>query len=613
MLSVTSKALANPNSTLEFDDTKQIIKFGRRASSDVAFPEELTVVGHDHFELKREAGGYKFVINSLHRVFIDGKDVLNETELKKAKEVRLGSHDGPSLLLEPRQKSDPGSLGTIGNGQGVEIADVVRSSQHWLHLIAPALILLIVVAGYAWYQYRSDTRDLSHEIGLIAHAGNFSKLLAKQEHSVFLVEEIDAGGNAQSSATAWVVAMPDGSKAFATNAHVAQLFYDAQAHNNTLVVRSPEKDHRQYLITAVRVHPAFAAFDKLIKETYAKSQAGGLIKAMELAPSYDVALLIPETQAELPEALEIASDRELADIHSGQPLAMIGYPKEGLIVSDDSAPSTTYEVGIVTSVRSFFLTSDTGDLQLIEHSIPATGGASGSPIFNENGHVIGLLNGGNVVEIEPGKRHPNAAMINFAQRVDLLQEVIHDTAAAHLAIYQDQWKTALARWSRKPAQVATGYLSAFQNEFGATRSLDFAGTTVTTAANLPPQSSPQPGNVSGGGGGGAVTQPQPAKLQSFSSSQKELPLLENTPYLLTVETNRADGIDIVVVDNAQTGAEKDTTLVTKSPLAVVYFPAGAARTVQIDILSYDTDTSGQATPHPVSYKAKLYSPVNPRP
>ena len=83
----------------------------------------------------------------------------------------------------------------------------------------------------------------------------------------------------------------------------------------------------------------------------------------------------------------------------------------------------TSQVGIVTSVRTFFLTAEGGPPQLIEHSLPSAGGASGSPIFDAHGQVIALLSGGNNIASKDG-RIPNAALVNFAQRVDILRELI---------------------------------------------------------------------------------------------------------------------------------------------------------------------------------------------
>ena len=62
---------------------------------------------------------------------------------------------------------------------------------------------------------------------------------------------------------------------------------------------------------------------------------------------------------------------------------------------------------------------------LLRHNLPATGGASGSPIFNKDGEVVALLFSGNVhVKFQNGElveRTANAAQINFGVRVDMME------------------------------------------------------------------------------------------------------------------------------------------------------------------------------------------------
>ena len=54
--------------------------------------------------------------------------------------------------------------------------------------------------------------------------------------------------------------------------------------------------------------------------------------------------------------------------------------------------------------------------------------ASGSPIFNANGEVVGILSAGNIIgqiNLETGKpaRAPSAVLVNFAQRIDVLRDI----------------------------------------------------------------------------------------------------------------------------------------------------------------------------------------------
>ena len=66
----------------------------------------------------------------------------------------------------------------------------------------------------------------------------------------------------------------------------------------------------------------------------------------------------------------------------------------------------------------------------ITHSIPTVGGASGSPVFLENGEVVAVAWGGNFNFDENGNRTASAAQHNFAVRIDSLEVVeeehVHD-------------------------------------------------------------------------------------------------------------------------------------------------------------------------------------------
>ena len=69
----------------------------------------------------------------------------------------------------------------------------------------------------------------------------------------------------------------------------------------------------------------------------------------------------------------------------------------------------------------------------MRHNLPATGGASGSAIFLPTGEVVAALNAGNVLwelvrgddgQVKAVYRQPNAALVNYAQRVDILYDLL---------------------------------------------------------------------------------------------------------------------------------------------------------------------------------------------
>lgn len=90
---------------------------------------------------------------------------------------------------------------------------------------------------------------------------------------------------------------------------------------------------------------------------------------------------------------------------------------------------------------------------LIQHSVPVTGGVSGSPLIAPSGKVIGIVNGGNTTVFRDKNeamnakvRVPSAALINFAQRVDLLSELETGEADEELAEDKTYWNAQSAQF-----------------------------------------------------------------------------------------------------------------------------------------------------------------------
>ena len=100
-------------------------------------------------------------------------------------------------------------------------------------------------------------------------------------------------------------------------------------------------------------------------------------------------------------------------------------------------PTPQMQFGRLTAITTDFNTSEDeaapGRLNtLLQHSLPATGGASGSPMLNERGEVVGMLSAVNFAML--GKhRIPTGVGVNFAQRANLVSELIDDDDASHAA------------------------------------------------------------------------------------------------------------------------------------------------------------------------------------
>ena len=128
---------------------------------------------------------------------------------------------------------------------------------------------------------------------------------------------------------------------------------------------------------------------------------------------------------------KLADKKTLHKLKSGVPIAFLGFPMENLNNSNVNIdnPVASMQSGIVVAVSDFEMkdSGKTGNF-LLRHNLPATGGASGSPIFNEDGEVVGLLYGINVIgQVRTGvngntiTRAPSGAQINFGVRIDLLE------------------------------------------------------------------------------------------------------------------------------------------------------------------------------------------------
>ena len=299
--------------------------------------------------------------------------------------------------------------------------------------------------------------------------------------SVYVVVMRRGDGKEDAVGTAWV-ASPD---QVVTNAHVVDLFETIRKapgfEGTEFFLRSAGKSPRDHAITSMKTHPGWRVFGELW-DAYRPTDVTitGNLSPLRTSGACDVALLEVEDAEHLGAPLAIADDAALAALGAGDVVGFVGYPAEDMVVGgvNLSHPSPTTQVAHVTAVTNFFLaTDDPAYTTLVQHALPATGGASGSPIFNDQGEVVAVLNAGNITVGGMGQRIPSAVLVNFAQRADLVRELLDGTAPTRQEARTKRWQEGI--------QTFTSFRSAV--EANALEFLDRYLEEVTTKEGRPPE------------------------------------------------------------------------------------------------------------------------------
>ncbi len=483
-MALVIKYVSQPHAGREIviPDDQDEVTFGRAADADVGFPIELDIVSRDHFRLRREVGAYKFVISRALPVFSRGRPVLDGEELDAVTEIQLSGPDGPRLRIEQIGEETASLPKTRVVRRGKDIGDFAAETKAGGRRLAAWLGVVAVAAAAVTGGYLLLSRDIGNiktEIPALAQQAaktivaasgriDMAAIVAAHKESVYQIQLRLPGGAVAGSGTASVVQMPNGTKVLATNAHVAEMFLQARADPGmagmkVVAVQPKAPDYPEVEITGAVMHPAY----QVHRQWVAKMVAMGLAMAgQSIRPvtGYDVGLMFVADPTKLGEPLSYASRDTINAVRSGDPLVLIGYAMEGVRGTDERRPEPTSQTGIITAMTTFYLYRGADeDDHLIQHSVPAAGGASGSPMFNAEGEVVGFLNSGNVADVaKDGARMPSAAMVNYAMRADLLLDMLDGSAADKVAGYRAQMADAEARYAKSPDE----YLADITMMFG---------------------------------------------------------------------------------------------------------------------------------------------------
>jgi hypothetical protein len=432
--------------------TQISLTLGTNPNCDVRFdPTWDKTVSGEHAVLTLQQGEWWLEDRSKDGCWIEGKLVARQ-KMQPGTVIELGK-GGPRIKLDfaTAQQPEAGRSGqvarsetvSVGGGSGVKLTPVVKPEamtppapaplpassapapgRQWnpLILLGVTVVVMLVFGVVIW----KLTRGQDDKLAAVAK---------EYEGSIGQVIMGDGG-----TATAWAV----GPHVFASNGHVSEPVRKGLENGvPTFVVINKHPEKRYRIVKAV-THPKFTDPDDRVNDKTGKAEKhwrqynigfDGKASANQL--NYDVGLLYVEETLERP--FKLAPQSELRNLDSGYRVAFLGFPTERMAGDgvNSANPVAIMQSGILTSVTDYWLAkSDFETRFLLEHNLGATGGASGSPIFNSRGEVVGLLNAGNLIKQamptknEKGEtvinfaRAPSAVMVNFGQRVDLLKEIL---------------------------------------------------------------------------------------------------------------------------------------------------------------------------------------------
>jgi hypothetical protein len=425
---------------------KDLVTLGTDAGCDVRFdPTWDKSVSGQHLTLENRQGSWWAKDASKDGTFISGRKITLDKlspgavlELGKggpkvqvdfsagAAAPAAGSSTQPRTVSTPVAAAEPPPIATATPAA----APAARSASPSNTGVIIALVVVFFVGSLAalGYYFRDKLpfggKSPAKE-GPVASDQSADLALADvaktHQNAVGLVVLVHAkleGGTQIPMATAWAV----GKRVFATNSHVSGPVAEVLKEGGAAYIVINRTTDKKLRITKAVTHPKYGSREINFE---------GKPHALEGA-SYDVGLLYVDEDA--PKVFKIAPRAELEKLDSGYRIGYLGFPMEGIAGGgvEVRSPVATMQSGIITSNTDFWLAQSAFEKRyLVQHNMGSAGGASGSAIFNVKGEVVALLNAGNIigqVSFATGKvtRAPSGAMINYAQRVDLLRDIWPD-------------------------------------------------------------------------------------------------------------------------------------------------------------------------------------------
>jgi S1-C subfamily serine protease len=370
-------------------------------SSEAEVKEHLANLSHQYNLNQLERQKFETIaqieIDTIkHRAKLEREREEDEQANKTLEQVRKGQMETLQRMAEIKVNTAKGLSGLDPNAiiavsapeQGRLVVDALRA-------LNPEPKVWVQPATHSGVNY---TPSSGH---------SFASLANSLIPAVGIVVVTLPGGSLKACGTAWI---PHGRNLVVTNAHVAEAVLEA--HEQAKLTSNILFPGGTVSISNVQLHPNYKRHSTL-----------------ELVPAYDVAVMEVTGSLTHP-GLPLAGKAKALALRSMQAVAYMGFPTENLAMGGVNLekPRAMGKPGHITALTDWHLRAvDPADTRLIQHDIGVVGGASGSPMLDESGEIIGIICAGNMeLMLDPQtqtlKRSPSAAMVNFAQRIDVLTD-----------------------------------------------------------------------------------------------------------------------------------------------------------------------------------------------
>ncbi len=413
------------------------LRIGTSPSSDIAFdPAAERSVAPSHAEIRSDRDAIHIAdLGSPQGTFVNGARIQKK-RLKTGDRIALGGPSGPEFHIQiegPLVASEDGKV-DLETAQRIVQSAVLhhlqprgktkaiihgkvqeaqaRAARNNRLLMLGVLVSLFAASIAAWVVYRKRKAEtiLAQETGLDrAPAPKISgeiptqvlsgRVIYEQNKDALYVMGYTLGNRIGGCCSAFAIS----ENTLATNAHCVRAC--GEKGGTPIVTRNDSGGKIRFNIVKMTMHPAYNPGSKR-------------------ADTPDVGLL--RISGRMSKAVILASEAELRALGPGDDAYVLGFPGR---VMDPISPSATFLQGRIGRVMSFEEENTTADkAYLIQHDAVTRGGNSGSPIFNQYGHVIGVhaahIDEENELDID-GKKTTvvQSSPFRIGMRADLLKGV----------------------------------------------------------------------------------------------------------------------------------------------------------------------------------------------